>query len=101
MIQTAQMFVGEAGCWLVVGLMALWNRHVAKTPSGRGYEAVNTADVDTDAASINSSTALNGAPDAPYNNGKDKGQSVLRGFRITLLALPAICDICGTTLFGR
>jgi len=99
-IQTAQMFVGEAGCWLVIGLMALWDKYVAKKPSGQGYEAVDTADGDADDASINSATALNGAPDVPYDNGKDKGESVLRGYRITLLALPAVCDICGTTLMN-
>ncbi len=86
------MFVGEMGCWLVVGLLALYRRYASKTS---GYEAVDTADAtDPDDASIRSSTALNGGA------GGKKGDSVLRGFRVGLLALPAICDILGTTLMN-
>ena len=96
MLQTAQMFIGEMGCWLVVGLMALYDRYVAKTGGGGGYEPVGTVDTtDPDDASIRSSTALNGSS-AP----KTKGDSVLRGLRITLLALPSVCDILGTTLMN-
>lgn len=95
--QTAQMFVGEMGCWLVVGLMQLWARYVSKT-SDPSYRPINTVDPDAveadDAASINSATALNGAA-APV-----KSDSVLSGWRVTLLALPAICDLTGTTLMN-
>ena len=107
MLQTAQMFVGESGCWLVVGLIALYRRYSNRQHAG--YEAVSTsADADEtpvdDAASINSEhTLLN-------NNNKNKNKKhvakpgvtdgLLRGFGILLLALPAICDICGTTLMN-
>ena len=91
MLQTGQMFIGEMGCWLVIGLMSLYRRLASmSSPAQHGYEAVHTED----------------ATDAHAND--DDGQpkrdaharSVLRGFRILLLALPAICDICGTTLMN-
>lgn len=91
-IQTLQMFVGEMGCWLVVGLLKLRERYLSKT-GGPSYQTVSTSDNDgttPDDASIRSTTALNGS----------KSTSVLRGWKVTLLALPAICDICGTTLMN-
>ncbi|CAK7227346.1 hypothetical protein SCUCBS95973_006512 [Sporothrix curviconia] len=122
-LQTTQMFVGEMGCWLVVGLMSLYERYqvrrnggvaAASRPSEAGYQAVLSsapeddaaaADAAADAASIHSTTALNG-----NGNGNGAGaaakfaatdeNSVLRGFGILLLALPSICDILGTTLMN-
>lgn len=94
-IQTAQMFVGEMGCWLVVGLMSLYNRYVSRKNDSAGYEAVDTSEAaDNDDASIHSTTALNG------HSKPSGGDSVLAGYRVLLLALPAICDICGTTLMN-
>ncbi|KAK4224743.1 hypothetical protein QBC38DRAFT_511535 [Podospora fimiseda] len=88
-IQTLQMFVGEMGCWLVVGAMKLYERYVSSSSS---YEPIPSSERHAaDNASIHSSTALNGS---------SKSTSVLRGWRVTLLSLPAICDICGTTLMN-
>jgi len=86
------------GCWLVIGAMALSK----KKKSSHGYEVVPGDDNndDADRASINSTTLLNGngtLSDAYPDNSKDK---FLAGFRVCLLALPAICDICGTTLMN-
>ena len=90
-LQTAQMFVGEMGCWLVVGLMSLHRRYVARrSPSQRGYEAVNTNE---NAEDVTSDSAEDWDPQV------DK-TSVLRGLRVMLLSLPAMCDICGTTLMN-
>ncbi|CAM1502802.1 Fc.00g075780.m01.CDS01 [Cosmosporella sp. VM-42] len=91
-LQTAQMFIGEMGCWLVVGLMALYRRFFGSAaPVDQGYQAVNEND----------------APDSPEEADNDrtkllgnKQPSVLRGYRVLLLAIPAICDICGTTLMN-
>ncbi|TPX12119.1 uncharacterized protein E0L32_007234 [Thyridium curvatum] len=99
-IQTAQMFVGEMGCWLVVGLMQLYNRYIAKKPSEGGYQPVDTnehadADADADASSIHSETALNGS-----GNRNKHDEAILRGFRIFLLALPALSDLLATTLMN-
>ena len=110
------MFVGEMGCWLVVGLMSLYRRYVSRTSSST-YQPVPTTDTDQqhdngtaadndDAASIHSTTALiptstNGTTSC--NTPSKPGHtcpSVLRGWRVTLLALPAICDILGTTLMN-
>lgn len=104
------MFVGEMGCWLVVGLMALWRRYVSKDSSAQGYEAVHTseADADADAASIRSTEPLNPSGDGAANSNTNGGRppkptasdSALSGFRVLLLSLPAICDILGTTLMN-
>ncbi|EEU43124.1 uncharacterized protein NECHADRAFT_101352 [Fusarium vanettenii 77-13-4] len=91
-LQTAQMFIGEMGCWLVVGLMALWRRFTGtSSPTERGYQVVDTNEDDDPAPDVESNdrTKL-------LNNGR----SILKGHRILLLALPAICDICGTTLMN-
>lgn len=102
-IQTLQMFVGEMGCWLVVGIMSLWTRYVSKSTA---YERIdnraaaaedNDNDVPDD-ASIRSHTPLTDS--SPAASSKYDGPSVLRGWRVVLLSLPAICDICGTTLMN-
>lgn len=97
-LQTAQMFVGEMGCWLVVGAMALWRKIAAKNaPRSNGYEAVSSNDVDGDAAET--TTSLIGPDDGgPKPAGSET--PVMKGRLILLLALPAICDICGTTLMN-
>ncbi|KAH6849808.1 hypothetical protein B0I37DRAFT_369919 [Chaetomium sp. MPI-CAGE-AT-0009] len=112
-IQTLQMFVGEMGCWLVVGLVQLYRRYLKPaSASSATYQPVpTTADDGTadDNASIRSTTPLNPNPTPNDGNGNDNDcgapkphdcPSVLRGWRVTLLALPAICDILGTTLMN-
>lgn len=100
------MFVGEMGCWLVVGLMTLWRRYVSKENTS-DYEPVYTseADADADTHSVHSTTALN--PNGANGNGIHgdghkalASEDTLRGLRKGLLALPAICDILGTTLMN-
>ncbi|KAI2470572.1 integral membrane protein [Annulohypoxylon bovei var. microspora] len=99
-LQTAQMFVGEVGCWLVVGVMAGYQKYKSrKSPKADGYQAVDTADADidndNDAASITSEHPLVQPAKAKRAGSPD---GLLRGYGILLLALPAICDILGTTL---
>lgn len=111
-IQTLQMFIGEMGCWLVVGAMALYRRFFPSSAST--YQPIrNTADADdddttnnnnnpradADNASIRSTTPLSATP-PPCTNKDHDHPSVLRGWRVCLLALPAICDILGTTLMN-
>jgi len=100
------MFLGESGSWLFIGAFELYRRYVERRQSSRnqGYEAVNTADdhpggiVDTDADSIRSSDPLNPAVKVLAKN--DENRLPLKGLKVSLLALPAICDICGTTLMN-
>ena len=109
-LQTAQMFVGEMGCWLVVGLISLYNRYQAKnggSPTSAAYEAVAADDAENeennendDGASIHSRTALNGSGGPGKLLVVTDATSVLRGFGILLLALPSVCDILGTTLMN-
>ncbi|KAH6603393.1 hypothetical protein Trco_008168 [Trichoderma cornu-damae] len=90
-IQTAQMFVGEMGCWLLVGATAAYRRFASKrSPSERGYQVISSSRPDSDE---------NGDDDDDETPGDDQ-PSVLRGYRILLLAIPAICDICATTLMN-
>ncbi|KAG6053128.1 hypothetical protein E4U17_000758 [Claviceps sp. LM77 group G4] len=87
-LQTAQMFAGEMGCWLIIALMAAYRRLTSRTsPSEPGYHAVAATDVVDD-------------EDSNLPKFDADGPSVLRGYRVMLLALPAICDICGTTLMN-
>jgi drug/metabolite transporter (DMT)-like permease len=114
-IQTLQMFIGEMGCWLVVGIMALYRRFFPRSSTTTvSYQPVRTTPDDDDGtaadnASIRSTTALTSAGnnnDNTYHNPATSickhhdHPSVLRGWRVCLLALPAICDILGTTLMN-
>ncbi|KAK4039701.1 hypothetical protein C8A01DRAFT_16343 [Parachaetomium inaequale] len=110
--QTLQMFVGEMGCWLVVGLMSLYRRYTSPSQSTATYQPIPATDTEndndtnprtaSDNASIHSTTALNPSPstDCSTPHKQHDCPSVLRGWRVTLLALPAVCDILATTLMN-
>lgn len=84
------MFVGEMGCWLVYGLMKLHARYISKrSPSERGYQAVDTDD------HADGEHLLEDADTHPTKN-----VALLKGWRVILLALPAVCDILATTLMN-
>lgn len=69
-----------------------------------GYQAVATQDGDevpdaeADASSIRSTTPINPAVKIMLKNSETR--IPLNGYKVLLLALPAICDICGTTLMN-
>ena len=98
------MFVGEMGSWLFVGGFAIYKRYFGVPASAQenGYQAVSThdnGDVDNDdAASIRSTTPIN--PAVKILVPKTEDRIPLMGSRVLLLSLPAICDICGTTLMN-
>ena len=98
-IQTAQMFAGEMGCWLVVGATALHDRWGnGKTPSRHGYMPLDReSDHDGDANAV-APPLLN--PSSPLMSNANPKAAFLDGWRVCLLALPAVCDICGTTLMN-
>lgn len=117
--QTAQMFVGEAGCWLVVWASALFSRF--SSGDGRGkYAALEDGGGDAEEGVLQRTPLLAGdePPGDPsgtvnaanpattheqYEETREEQEHKSRpmsGWRTLLLALPAFCDICGTTLMN-
>jgi hypothetical protein len=105
-IQTVQMFIGEMGSWFFIGGFSLYKRYIAgkSTPEEGGYQPVNGHENgvvdhdDNDSASIRSNAPLNPAAKPLTPNAEDR--LPLKGWKVTMLSLPAICDICGTTLMN-
>jgi drug/metabolite transporter (DMT)-like permease len=96
-----QMFIGEMGCWIFVVLFSLaqtYIYHHKSAPTDEGYQPVNTDEGESDAASIRSTTPINPATKIMMKS--DESRVPLTGYKVLLLALPAICDICGTTLMN-
>jgi drug/metabolite transporter (DMT)-like permease len=96
-LQTLQMFIGEMGCWLVVGGFSLYQKYVSRRA---GYEAIPTSTdgANTPADSVDSAPAV-ANPLRPAH-ADDEGRIPLTGSNVLLLALPACCDIAGTTLMN-
>ena len=103
------MFIGEMGCWLVVAGFSIYKRYVAKdAPLFRrsGYEHINDTDdgegLDNDETGLGRSFSASESPGpaalALVPNADDRRPLV--GWRVFLLALPACCDITGTTLMN-
>ncbi|KAF2209266.1 hypothetical protein CERZMDRAFT_47198 [Cercospora zeae-maydis SCOH1-5] len=113
-LQTLQMFIGESGCWLVVFLGYLLQRlrrPSATTPIDEiAYEPVNARDdCDIDEEEHDDSAALSMSQTLvdptniiakPAYDAASIDRVPLAGWKVTLLAAPAICDICGTTLMN-
>ena len=95
-LQTLQMFIGEMGCWLVIGLFSLWQRYAG---ARAGYEAIPNNDGIETPASDESETRDVANPLKPAH-ADDEGRIPLEGRSVFLLALPACCDIAGTTLMN-
>ena len=102
------MFIGEMGCWLVVGGFALYRHYFASKDAPLfkgGYEAVNGGDdgVSSDGESEldESFSARNGASPAVKALVPNADERIpLTGLKVFMLALPACCDITGTTLMN-
>ncbi|KAF3931036.1 hypothetical protein ABW20_dc0103838 [Dactylellina cionopaga] len=92
-IQTLQMFIGEMGCWLVIGLYHLYGRVQRRRNGTDGYEPIASDDTLEDPAEPSSPVLK-----ALTANATDR--PLLSGWKILLLSLPAVCDICGTTLMN-
>lgn len=101
------MFVGEMGCWVVVFGFYLYKRYVAKDAPlfQSGYQHVDDHDSgiesyeeDEMANSYGAIAAAN--PVAKSLVANADGRMELVGWRVILLALPACCDITGTTLMN-
>jgi drug/metabolite transporter (DMT)-like permease len=92
-LQTLQMFIGEMGCWLVIGVFSLYQQYVSRRA---GYEAVpdNAAALSDDGDTADIANPLKPA------HADEEGRIPLTGRTVFLLALPACCDIAGTTLMN-
>ena len=95
-LQTLQMFVGEMGCWLVIGVFSLWQRYAS---TRAGYETIPNGEGAATPSSDESDAVGIANPLKPaYPD--DEGRIPLHGKNVFLLALPACCDIAGTTLMN-
>lgn len=84
--QTLQMFVAEMGVILVVW----FNRWQAKRSRRGDYQEIGAEEEEGDTDGANSTTALI----------TGKAPQKMEGWKVVLLALPASCDIIGTTLMN-
>lgn len=120
-LQTLQMFIGESGCWLVVLITFIFKRLTGRgggSAQDSEYTPVarrDSSDIEDDAASdlddevahgeLSTSQTLvdpTNIPTKPFADAEEAHHErrPLTGWRVTLLALPAICDILGTTLMN-
>lgn len=112
-IQTAQMFVGEAACWLLVFCNYLYKRYISRPSSplfAGGYTVLDGHDSgneseeeeedgqDRMSRSFSTLEATNAVVKSLLPNAENRRELV--GWRVILLALPACCDIAGTTLMN-
>lgn len=99
-IQTVQMFIGESGCWLVVFafyIFKLLQRRQKDAPLL--YQPVSTEDDEEN--TLRPRASQDAAPPGlkPLVPNADD-RAPLKGLKIALLAIPACCDITGTTLMN-
>lgn len=100
-IQTLQMFIGEMGCWLVVFVFYLRKQWVERKRNKQGYEPVLGTDSEhPHPAEASGSNAGNEDPVTKALIPSHDYRARLSGSRVLLLALPACCDIAGTTLMN-
>lgn len=87
------MFIGEMGCWLVIAAYQAvgWIRN---RRSGVTEEESESLLADSD------STLADEDPLSTSLVLPNDGRELLTGWKVTRLALPALCDICGTTLMN-
>lgn len=87
------MFVGEMGCWLVVGLAKLVSKanKARKMRQEDGYRVVNTEEEEEEGAEERAEGDDN--PVAKILNTNEQDDRLpLEGFLTFLLAIPALCE---------
>ena len=110
------MFIGEMACWLIVALVVFYRNLFPKSKPllEGGYESLNgqrDSGIDSDedeeetddvamSRSFSSLEAQNPAIKSLLQSAANGGRVELKGWRVILLALPACCDIAGTTLMN-
>lgn len=103
-LQTAQMFIGEMGCWLVVGVFSLYNRFIAHKTKA---DYLRGSSRDTDPLLANENSDDEDIPEdmeasilASSLLPTDLHRKPMVGPAVMLMAIPASCDIAGTTLMN-
>lgn len=105
------MFIGEMGCWLVVAGFSLYQRYFSKNAPllQGGYQHVNDADDADDETDLDDDSRVRGRSVSINETANPMAKALLpnaddrlplTGRRVFLLALPACCDIAGTTLMN-
>lgn len=99
------MFIGEMGCWLIVGLIKLYYRYATKKSLATegGYQPVGSQEqgvVDAEGERVHEGDGLEDLQPIVKVMSKSDDRTPLIGWKVCLLAVPAICDICGTTLMN-
>ena len=94
------MFIGETACWLVVFGFYLHQAFIAKTKDSPLLCRPLRSDEDEDAllGQRSSQDAVHPVVKALVPNAGDR--AALSGWKTILLAIPACCDITGTTLMN-
>ncbi|KAL9111890.1 MAG: hypothetical protein Q9227_003740 [Pyrenula ochraceoflavens] len=95
-IQTVQMFIGETGCWLVVFGFWLRKRYLSRNEQEPLLYRPIRNSFDDDASIDDQPPSPAVKPLVP----NDETRTALSGWKTILLALPACCDITGTTLMN-
>lgn len=95
------MFIGEMGCWLVVFGVYLVRLIQSKTKGAPLlYQPVNQDDEAEDDTIRPLSSQDAAAPGMKPLVPNADDRTPLKGFKIVMLAIPACCDITGTTLMN-
>lgn len=84
------MFIGEMGCWLIVGCFSLNRMWKDNCRQRAGYEPVGAGGAKPNSLS----------PIVKALVKTDDGRVPITGLKVFLLAIPACCDIAGTTLMN-
>ncbi|KAF1816257.1 integral membrane protein-like protein [Eremomyces bilateralis CBS 781.70] len=99
-LQTAQMFVGEMGSCLIILCGQIYKSYQARKSSG--YDPVPQSDAtddDVDTPAAPNGSESEGPPRKPLGAAHPE-RIPLSGYKVVYLALPACCDIAGTTLMN-
>lgn len=107
-LYSVQMFIGEMGCWLVVLGFYLQQRYFSNSKSTPLYQPIPTENAPEavedieDERPLSSHSTITDAPPAlkPLISNTTEDRTPLKGWKTFLLALPACCDITGTTLMN-
>jgi drug/metabolite transporter (DMT)-like permease len=95
------MFIGESGCWLVVLGFYLYRYFVLRSKDAPLlYQPVSTEDEEDDDTDRPSSRGATVDPALKPLIPNADNRTVLKGWKLVLLGLPACCDITGTTLMN-